>query len=135
MLEGYAGMTAVYLSEWRNGRTEFKKEARNACKQFARFARTFPIGKSRYHLCMGWYYQLAGWNWRSKHHLQKSLAHAQKIGLPYDEALAYHDIARLSAIDSPKRADYLSRAENIFTRIGAHKDAEKCRATKSGKTK
>ena len=127
MLEAYAGPAYVYLQLWENGQPSYKKEARQACAQFRRFANVYPVGRPRYHLCRGLYFWLAGWPRLAQRHWQKSATAAKTLGMPYEEALAFYETGRHLPADDPQRTLWLSRAQERFTRLGASKDAEQCK--------
>jgi hypothetical protein len=54
------------------------------------------------------------------------LAAAQKLAMPYDEALAHFEIGRHASGD--ERRDHLDRAADIFKRLGAEYDLQRAQA-------
>jgi hypothetical protein len=50
---------------------------------------------------------------------------AQRLKMPYDEALAYYEMGRQLENGSPQRREYLQNAQRIFEQINAAYDVEK----------
>jgi hypothetical protein len=119
----YRYITEVYLTLWNKEKTqktkaaaEFKALARQACRSMHRLARVFPIGQTEAWLWQGAYDWLDGQPGRARRAWQKSLAAAQKLAMPYDEALAYYEIGRHAT--GAEQESNLTRAKEIFERLG-----------------
>jgi hypothetical protein len=65
---------------------------------------------------------LSGSPRRARRAWRKSLAQAQRLGLPYEEALTHREIARHTKPGDPRREAHLARAREIFERLGAAGD-------------
>jgi hypothetical protein len=93
-----------------------KKLARAACKSLHRCARLFPVAQPRAWLWQGVYKWLDGKPVRARLAWGQSLAAAQRLGMPYDEALALYEIGRHAAGD--EQGANLTGAYEIFDRLG-----------------
>jgi eukaryotic-like serine/threonine-protein kinase len=116
------------LALWEKSRTPHEKAdmeslARRACRELNQFARTYPIAKSRSLLWQGLYDWLNGNPRNAQKNWQMSLAAAQEMSMPYDEALTYREIGRHAT--GMERENHLARANEIFKRLGMVLDAEK----------
>jgi tetratricopeptide (TPR) repeat protein len=132
-LEGYAGAAETYLSliETRANRSPAERRAlakfaRQAIGALRQFARVFPIGQPRAWLFQGFYDWLDGKPAKARQAWRKGLAAAQKLAMPYDEALAHFEIGRHASGD--ERRDHLDRAADIFERLGAEYDLQRAQA-------
>ena len=135
LLEGYAGVAEVYLALWEASsnrpvaeRKTLEKSARQACKALHKFARVFPIGRTRAWLWKGLYFWLAGKGSKAMGAWQKGLAAARKLEMPYDEGLLHYEIGRHLDAPDPARKEHLARACEIFERLGASYDLERAQA-------
>lgn len=123
----YSFVAYVYLALWEKSgaqheKSEMKSLARQACHELNQFARTYPIAKSRALLWQGLYDWLDGKPHSAQTNWQKSLAAAQELSMPYDEALTYRKIARHTT--GSERETNLVRANEIFERLGVALDAD-----------
>jgi tetratricopeptide (TPR) repeat protein len=134
--EGYVGPPLVYLSLWEgqvNGRHEMAKEescrelARRACKNLRRFAWVFPFAQPRSWLFQGLYAWLAGKPVKARKAWRKSLAHAEKLAMPYERGLAHYEIGRHLAATDPGREEHLKRAIEFFSQLETAWDLERAR--------
>ena len=118
--DSYSNVAYIYLVLWeRSGtprkKSEMKPFARQACRALNQFARIHPIAKSRGFLWQGLYDWLNGKPRNAQKNWQKSLVEAQKLSMPYDEALAYREIGRHTT--GAERDLNLARANEIFSRL------------------
>ncbi|HEX5807837.1 MAG TPA: AAA family ATPase [Anaerolineales bacterium] len=125
--DSYSNVAYVYLVLWEKSRTqrersEMKPLARQACRALHKFARTYPIARSRALLWQGLYDWLNGKPRSAQKNWQKSLAAAQKLSMPYDEALAYREIGRHAS--GAERDLNLIRANELFERLGVALDTD-----------
>lgn len=132
--DSYSNVVYVYLALWERSGTQHEKSemkllAEQACRALHKFARTYPIAKSRTLLWQGLYDWLDGKPHSAQKNWQKSLAVAQKMSMPYDEALAYREIGRHAT--GAERELNLVRANEIFSRLGVALDADKDNPSKS----
>ena len=125
--DSYSNVAYIYLVLWERSesprvRSEMKSFARQACHALNQFAQIHPIGKSRSLLWQGLYDWLDGKPQSAQKNWQKSLVEAQKLSMPYDEALAYREIG-LHATGAERETN-LARANEIFERLGVTLGAE-----------
>lgn len=119
--DSYSNVAHVYLALWENSGTqreksEMKALAKQALDALHKFARTYPIARARSLLWQGLYDWLDGKPRSAQKNWQKSLSAAQKMSMPYDEALVYREIGRHAA--GSERDLNLARANEIFGRLG-----------------
>jgi adenylate cyclase len=119
--DSYSNVAYIYLALWeRSGtpreKSEMKLFARQACRALHQFAWIHPIAKSRALLWQGLYDWLNGKPRSAQEKWKKSLATAQKMSMPHDEALAYREIGRHTI--GAERDLNLDRANEIFKRLG-----------------
>lgn len=119
--DSYSNVAYIYLVLWERSGTQgetsdIKALARQACRALNQFAQIHPIGKSRAFLWQGLYDWLDGKTRSAQKNWQKSLLEAQKLSMPYDEALAYREIGRHTT--DAKRDLNLARANEIFSLLG-----------------
>jgi tetratricopeptide (TPR) repeat protein len=119
ILEGYAGVTEVYLGLWMAGDPTAARPAQEARAALRRFARTFRAARPR-----AWLYEgltahhvgrtrqaVAAWN--------KSLNAAERLGMPYEQGRAHYELGRHLPPGHPGRQAHLRRAGELFADIGA----------------
>lgn len=123
--EGYASVAEVYLLLW-----EAEAKAGNACPELARgawraraalhrFARVFPIGRPRAWLWQGLAHWLSSRAGRAHRAWLSGLRAAERLEMPYERALAHHEIGRHLPPDDPARPTHLARADAILNELGA----------------
>jgi tetratricopeptide (TPR) repeat protein len=122
-LEGYSDVAEVYLTLWEKEKSQvlyvkphMEMNAKQACRALHLFARIYPIAKPRSLVWQGLCDWLDGKPGRARRAWQKSLAAAQKLAMPYDEAMAYYEIGRHAT--GGEREENLARAGDIFDRLG-----------------
>jgi tetratricopeptide (TPR) repeat protein len=91
--------------------------AGQACRALRRYARIFPIGAPRALLFEGRRRRLDGLPASARALWRRSLAAAQRLDMPYDEARAHAEIGRDAA--GAERTSHLDRAAELFTAAGA----------------
>jgi tetratricopeptide (TPR) repeat protein len=119
ILEGYAGVTEVYLSLWAAGDHSARRPAHQARATFRRYARALPIARPRAWLFQGLAAHLTGRQRHAAAAWQKSLALAERMAVPYEQGRALYEIGRHTATSLPGRQAHLARAAEIFQDIGA----------------
>jgi tetratricopeptide (TPR) repeat protein len=99
LLEGYAGVAEVYLFLWEAGQDsrDTSRAARQACRDLRGFARIFPIGKPRARLWQGRLAHLSGQTERAQAAWRAGLAAAERLGMPFEAALAHAELGRHAA--------------------------------------
>lgn len=137
---GYEGAARVYLALWERERVPGKppppvaEEARRACARLSSFATRFPLTRAVALRCAGRMHWLAGHTWRARSAWKRSARLAREMGMPYEEALAWFELARAAAPGSPEREDSLRRAMEGFTRLGCAGLLREAEALKSPAT-
>jgi tetratricopeptide (TPR) repeat protein len=118
--QGYVGASAFYLFEFeRKSTNEYQELAKSALNSLNGFARVFNFGKPRSKIYEGWYHQLQN-NYEKAHEQFKvSIDEAQRLTMPYEEAVAHYHLGRLLSPDNPNRNNHLNDAIVIFERLGA----------------
>jgi tetratricopeptide (TPR) repeat protein len=128
-LPGYAGAAETYLALWESKTIQTLKSStvNQACKALRGYARVFPIGQPRACLWQGVWEWSSGHPGRAKKWWHKSLAAAERLGMPYSAGLAYLEMGRRLPPTDPDRPRHLGRACRIFTRLGAAYDLEQAK--------
>jgi hypothetical protein len=135
---GYEGAARVYLALWERERAPpgqppppAADAAREACARLSSFATRFPLARPVALRCTGRMHWLAGHSWRARRAWKRSARVAKELGMPYDEALAWLELARTATPGSTEREEALRQALEGFTRLGCAslvREAEKLRA-------
>jgi class 3 adenylate cyclase/tetratricopeptide (TPR) repeat protein len=120
-LDAYRQVAYVYLELWEKSQTQSEKAqlqllARQACRSLNQYKFYWPIGQPSAWRMQGRYDWQAGKRARARQAWQKSLLAAQKLTMPYDEALAYYEIGRHAT--GEEREANSARANEIFERLG-----------------
>ena len=119
MLEGYAGVTEVYLDLWMAGDQTAARPARQARAALRRFARTFRTARPRAWLYEGLAAHHVGRRRRAVAAWNKSLNMAERLAMPYEQGRAHYELGRHLPPGHPARQEHLPQACEIFTGIGA----------------
>ncbi|MBE7552310.1 MAG: AAA family ATPase [Anaerolineales bacterium] len=105
-----------------------KSNAWQACQALRQYARAFPSGRPRAWLWQGLYEWLSGRPGKAYAAWRKSLAAAERLAMPYEQALALYEMGRhLPAADSNRRTP-LVRAAEIFRQLNAKYDLSRTQA-------
>jgi class 3 adenylate cyclase/tetratricopeptide (TPR) repeat protein len=105
-----------------------KLNASQACQALRQYARAFPIGQPRAWLWQGLYEWLSGRPGKAYAAWRKGLAAAERLAMPYEQALTLYEMGRhLSAAD-PNRRTHLTRAAEIFRQLNARYDLSRTQA-------
>jgi tetratricopeptide (TPR) repeat protein len=128
-LPGYAGAAETYLTLWENEirsnvQTFKRSNVQRACHGLRGYARVFPIGQPAAALWQGVFEWLSGRPDQAQKWWAKSLAAAEKLGMPYAEGLTHYEMGRRLPLDNPARSRHLLQACQIFTRLAAGYDLE-----------
>ena len=91
--------------------------ARQACRHLSSLARPFPICRPRTWLYQGHHAWLRGHRKRAHKTWEQSLLLAEQQAMPYEQGRVHFAIGRHS--QGPTRRHHLTRALEIFTRLGA----------------
>jgi tetratricopeptide (TPR) repeat protein len=121
---GYEGAAWVYLALWERERAPGQPpppvadEARGACARLASLATRFPVARPVALRCTGRRLWLEGKPWRAHRAWRRSARLARELQMPYDEALAWLELARTAPPGSPEREEAVRHAMVGFTRLG-----------------
>ena len=138
-LPGYACVAQTYLHMWEqdivqrantnrhrladatlpNTRPHTRRAARRACKFLRGYARVFPVGKPQAHLWQGLFEWQSGRQRLAAEHWNRSMQHAARLNMPYEEGLAHYETGRHLPLFSPQRRVHLEHAAQIFERLAA----------------
>jgi class 3 adenylate cyclase/tetratricopeptide (TPR) repeat protein len=105
---------------------ELGREARRVSRRLDAYARQFPVGKSRAARVRGYLSWLSGRRGRARRAFAESLEQARRLSMEVDEACVLLDMARLG-VEPSARVEQLSRAGDIFSRLGLAYDARRVR--------
>jgi tetratricopeptide (TPR) repeat protein len=126
-LAGIAAAAEAALSLWAWSQADGDRvRALSACRAANTYASIFPIGLPFAALWEGVFARLDGDPGRARRALQRAIAEAERLDMPYERARAFLELARLSP-PNPERAALLARAQAIFTDLGASFDASEAR--------
>jgi tetratricopeptide (TPR) repeat protein len=127
-LEAYAAVTSVFLEAWRlappddPAREALAAKARQACVATRNFAKVFRIGRARARLMVATERELSGDHRRAVSLTRHAVAAAARLRMPYEEALAHHQLARLLPEGDRSREGALGNARALFSRLAAKHD-------------
>jgi hypothetical protein len=123
MLEAIGNLAHVYLLLWA-GETPDENlvaGANTACELLEKYARVFPIMSPRTNILLGLREWLLERPSSAFAYWQKGLIAAEKYGMPYDQALAHHEIGRRTA-DPATQQDHFQKARELFNMMGIEFD-------------
>jgi class 3 adenylate cyclase len=129
-LEAYAAVAGVYLLGWadltrpESARTEFARKAQDACRTLRGFAWIFRVGRPRAFLLTGREFEISGDRQAALKATAKSLSTATRLGMPYEEALARRQLARLLPATDARKSDELRQALHLFSRLASQGEFE-----------
>jgi tetratricopeptide (TPR) repeat protein len=119
ILEGYAGVTEVYLGLWMTGDPTAARPAQQALAALRRFARTFRAARPRAWLYEGLAAHHVGRTRRALAAWTRSLRAAERLAMPYEQGRAHYELGRHLPPGHPAGQEHLRRAGELFARIGA----------------
>jgi class 3 adenylate cyclase/tetratricopeptide (TPR) repeat protein len=131
ILEGYAGVTEVYLGLWMAGDQTASRPAREARAALRRFARTFRAARPRAWLYDGLAAHHVGRTRSAVAAWKKSLNAAERLGMPYEQGRAHYELGRHLPPGHPDRQEHLRRASELFTDISASYELKHAQAAMS----
>ncbi|MEM9406156.1 MAG: adenylate/guanylate cyclase domain-containing protein [Acidobacteriota bacterium] len=123
-LEGYAGVAEVFLvaagrAEDGPERRRLERNARIALRALEAFCRGFHLGRPRSALLRGRYALLRRGAATARTHFRKSLVEAERLAMPYEEALASRALADSLPADAAERSALEDRSERLLERLRA----------------
>jgi serine/threonine protein kinase/tetratricopeptide (TPR) repeat protein len=110
--EGFIGAADAYLELWRRGDASVAPAAKIAVDNLRRLARVFRIASPAAHNLTGMYLLRRGARRRALASLRRGLATAERLAMPYDQAIAHAGLAE--AGDHGHR----DHARALFTELG-----------------
>jgi class 3 adenylate cyclase/tetratricopeptide (TPR) repeat protein len=137
-LEAYAAVADVYIKAWRitpegnSARADYISKARQACECARRFAKIFRIGDARALLLNAAERELSGDTRKAVRLSRDALAAAIQLQMPYEEALAHRQLARLLPEGDRSRQGELVKARDLFSRLAAKYDLGATEAITAG---
>jgi class 3 adenylate cyclase len=118
----YAMTAEVAIALWQVSRQHGSDEeaaartvAQQAVRSLRRYAHTFPIGQPRLLLCQGLLAWISGRPARAQRVWRRSLAAAERLGMPYDQLLAHQQLGRHG--HTSERGHHLTRAHQLFAEL------------------
>ncbi len=111
--EGLVGLCDAYLALWRRD-PSLGRRTSDAIAELSRLARLLPIAAPSASNRRGLWHLRNGSRRRAARALRSALAAAQRLRMPYDEALAHAGLAAALGVDDHARA-----ARGGFTALGA----------------
>jgi tetratricopeptide (TPR) repeat protein len=120
---GYVGTAEVYLAEWERARNEgsdvgpFRRAARSVILALSILALNIPIGRPYYHRIRGRELRIAGADRSARRAFTRALGWAERLAMPYEEALARAELAALAPAGSAARHEHRRRAETMFAEM------------------
>jgi tetratricopeptide (TPR) repeat protein len=136
-IHGHEGAARVYLELWERERTPGQPlppvadAARRACARLSSFATRFPLARPVALRCTGRLHWLAGRSWWARRTWKRAVRVARESGMPFDEALAWFELARAAAPGSSEREESLRRALEGFTRLGCTRLVQEAEALRT----
>ena len=120
---GYAGVAEVYLARLAAKLPRALERARWSMRQLALFAFSFPFGAPTHLRLRGELEAIEGKNRRAVRSLKKALVAAQRLSMPYEEALAHAALARrLPTGDPQSKSRHGEAARVLLTKLGCSSD-------------
>jgi hypothetical protein len=99
-----------------------KSNAGQTCQALHQYARAFPIGRPCAWLWQGLYDWQSGRPRRAHAAWRKSMAEAERLAMPYEQALALYEMGRHLPAHDPNRRAHLTHAIEIFSQLQASYD-------------
>jgi len=93
-----------------------------AYQELDKYARIFPIGQPYFWLYQGRLAWRSGKPGKAQSAWRKSLAAAERLGMPYERGLAHYYLGSHLASEDPLRSQHLAQAVDIFAELGAAYD-------------
>lgn len=123
-LQGYAAVARVALARLsvapvRTMSDPIAREAVQAVRQLRRYALFFPIGRPRARLMSACLLALLGHHRRAQRRCRSALSLAQRLGLPYEEALIHAHLVAAAPAGSRERAGHLGQMHRLLDRMSA----------------
>jgi len=118
---GYAGPAQVFLDLWEGGHGGRYAQAQSAeaLALLVRYAKVFPIGRPRHATLAGRQAWLAGKHSAALDSWRRAIGLAERLNMPYEQALAHHEIGRHLPPADAQRIAHLGAARELYSRLEA----------------
>jgi len=120
-------VTLCEIATDERSRADLLRRARTALKDVRRFARVIPVGRPRALLWRGSVASLAGNSTEARHRWAHTIALAERMGMPYEAAMARFSIGRDLGAGDPEGRRMLEIAYEALSTLGAVFDATRVR--------
>ncbi|MEM7032893.1 MAG: AAA family ATPase [Chloroflexota bacterium] len=138
----YIGVAMVSLTLWEQSINQssaneqvFAKLAQPAARSLQMYTWLFPVGQTRVWQILGQFYWLSNKPEKAQKAWRKSLALAEKMKMPYEQATVHYQIGRHLAADDPKRSFHLAQAEMLYSELEATYDLSFVKMLQNGQTR
>ncbi len=124
LLPAYAGLAEVCMGLGAASpgepalQRDMRRRARRLCGVLGQFSLMYPVGRPRALLVRGQYHAACGRPRRARRAWDKSLAAAERLRMPYEQAQAHAALGRQGPPDDPLRETHQARARELFARLG-----------------
>jgi hypothetical protein len=122
LLATYTAAAEVYLVLWERQALPdsgyLRRQAELACRLLNRYAQVIPIGEPAALRSQASYAWLSGQKRRANALWNKSLARAQALSMPWEEAMTRYELGRHLPLNDPQRDKYLVGAQELFQQMG-----------------
>ncbi|HEX2572041.1 MAG TPA: AAA family ATPase [Polyangia bacterium] len=122
----------TYLALWERAQGEPAQRARQlgeraqrACRIFRTFARALPFARPGSSICEGTRAWLGGQTIRARWLWHAALREAERLNMPFEQGCAHFELGR--HLEAAERQRHLTRACQLFERVGALHDLERAR--------
>lgn len=116
LLNSYHAIGEFYLTQFEQHRTpENRAAAKEVLSYLRRYASVFDIGQPMLSTYSAWYAALNNHTAQLTRMALKAVEAAQRLKMPYEEALAHYHIGRFLS----QRSDHFKQAVELFSRLGA----------------
>jgi len=121
IFEGYASAAEVKLMLWEQGDTSqnWSDSLKESMAVLKKYIRVFAVGKPRYYLYQGLAYWLSNDHAKAQEAWQRSLAEAEALAMPFEQALAHYEIGRHLPKTDPARKTHLEKAGALSQQLKA----------------
>ncbi len=113
---GYAGPAEAYLTLWEDGQAgaDVQRQAADALGRLRRYAKVFPVGRPRSALLEGRHDWLRNRRDAAMRSWDKAIQLAERLSMPYEQALAHYEMARHLEPTDVAHANHLAASRDLF---------------------
>lgn len=126
----------TYLALWERAQggsaqrvRQLGERVQRACRIFRTFARALPFARPGSSICEGTRAWLGGQTMRARWLWQAALWEAERLDMPFEQGYAHFELGR--HLDAGERQRHLTRACQLFERVGALHDLGRAREAMS----